>query len=145
MSTLRIILQLVRHIPTKWFSDNQYSYDIYIYIYIYIIISRSLHGFPWFSFTIRLYHLSFPAGLPNYILCPNRAVVDKFLLVVQHFARPCEGGPWENVTYEFVLTSSTASCMSCWSYLRGFRDEWSVVVQLLFCGMLLTGFVQYSS
>ena len=37
--TLYIILHLVRHIPTKWFSDNQHYYNIiYIYIYIYICV-----------------------------------------------------------------------------------------------------------
>ena len=44
----------------------------YIYIYIYIMIkSRFLYGF----LSIRFYHPSLPAGLPNYILCPFRAVV----------------------------------------------------------------------
>ena len=40
------------------------------------------HGFPKLSLFIRLYHTSLPAGLPGYILCT--AVVDRFLLVVQH-------------------------------------------------------------
>ena len=31
--------------------------------------------------------------------------------------------------------------MSCLSYLDGFRDGRSVAVQLLFCGILLPGFV----
>ena len=43
MSTLHIILHLVRHIPTKSSSDNQHSYNIYIYIYIYIYISQSFY------------------------------------------------------------------------------------------------------
>ena len=38
LSSLHIILHLVRHIPTKRFSDNQQSYYIMIYIYIYIYI-----------------------------------------------------------------------------------------------------------
>ena len=36
------------------------------------------------SLTIRLYHPSLPVGLLDYILCPNRAGVDKFSLVDQH-------------------------------------------------------------
>ena len=36
LSTLHIILHLVRHKPTKWFCDNQHCYNIYIYIYMYI-------------------------------------------------------------------------------------------------------------
>ena len=41
----------------------------------------------------------------------------------------------------FLLTSPAVSRMSCSSYLDGFRDEWQVVVELLFLGMLLPGFV----
>ena len=32
LNTLYIILHLVWHKPTKWFSDNQHWYNIYIYI-----------------------------------------------------------------------------------------------------------------
>ena len=54
-------------------------------------------------------------------------------------------GPGDNVDYEFILASSAAFRMSCSSYLDGFRDGRSVAAQLLFCGVLLPGFVQYSS
>ena len=37
------------------------------------------------SLAIHPYHLSFPAGLLDYILCLYRAVVGKFLLVGQHW------------------------------------------------------------
>ena len=38
------------------------------------------------AFSIRTYHSPpLPAGLPNYILYPHRAVVSKFLLVGQHW------------------------------------------------------------
>ena len=47
-------------------------------------------------------------------------------------------GPLENVAYEFVLASPAVSCMS-------FSDGSLVAVQLLFCGMLPQGFIQYSS
>ena len=36
------------------------------------------------SFAMRPNHPSRPAGLLDYILCPYRAVTDKFLLVRQH-------------------------------------------------------------
>ena len=36
------------------------------------------------SLAICLYNLSLPAGLLDYILCPYRAVADKFYLVSQH-------------------------------------------------------------
>ena len=42
------------------------------------------HGFLWHSHAICLYHPYVPAGLLDYILCLYRAVVDKFLLVVQY-------------------------------------------------------------
>ena len=40
--------------------------------------------FPWLSLAICTYHPLFQAGLLDYILCPNRAVVGKFLLVSHH-------------------------------------------------------------
>ena len=49
-------------------------------------------------------------------------------------------GPSENVASESVLTSPAGSCMSCSSYLDGFKDGRLVAIQLLFCGMLLRGF-----
>ena len=49
---------------------------------MYIIMSRWKHGFPWLSLSlaIRLYLPSLPTGLQDYILCPYRAIVDKFLV-----------------------------------------------------------------
>ena len=35
VNKMKIILHLVRHKLTKWFSDNQQSYNIYIYVCIY--------------------------------------------------------------------------------------------------------------
>ena len=37
------------------------------------------------ALSIHLYHPLLPAGLPNYILCPHRTYVDKFLLVDQQW------------------------------------------------------------
>ena len=54
------------------------------------------------------------AGFPNYILCLQRANVDKFLLVGQH---------WHD--YEFVLSSPAVCCISCTSYLDVFL-RWEV-------------------
>ena len=50
---------------------------IYIYTYIYIMFC-CYHGFPKLSFTICLYHSLHLAVPPDCILCPYRAVVDKF-------------------------------------------------------------------
>ena len=51
----------------------------------------------------------------------------------------------QHIIYVFVLTSPTMSRMSGSSTLYGFRDGWQVAVQLLFCGVLPPGLVQYSS
>ena len=51
---------------------------------IIIIISSSCHTTHSLSLTIRPYHPSLPEGLPDYILCPYKAIVDRFLLVTQH-------------------------------------------------------------
>ena len=49
-----------------------------------IIKSRCLQGVPWLFLANHPYHPSFPADLLDYILCPQIAVVGKFLLVDQH-------------------------------------------------------------
>ena len=54
-------------------------------------------------------------------------------------------GPLEYVTYEFVLTSPAVSHMSGSPNLDSFRDGWRVGVQLLICGVLPPGLVQYCS
>ena len=74
----------------------------YIYIYIYIIINIIIIKSRWFlwpSFSIRPSHMLLPACLANYILCPRRAVVGKFLLVGQHW-HGHKKDPKVNVTYE---------------------------------------------
>ena len=54
-------------------------------------------------------------------------------------------GQHEYVTYEFVPTSPSVSCMSGSSNLDSFRDSWYVAVQLLLCVVLLPGLGQYCS
>ena len=54
-------------------------------------------------------------------------------------------GPQEYIAYEFILTSRAVSRMSGSSNFDSFRDGWAVAVQLLFCGVLPPGLVQYSS
>ena len=51
--------------------------------------------------------------------------------------------PQEYITYELVPNSSAVSPMSSSSNFDGFRDGWSVGIQLLLCGMLPPGLVQY--
>ena len=51
----------------------------------------------------------------------------------------------EYIAYEFVLISPAVSSISGSSNLDSFRNGWHVAVQLLFCGVLPPGFVQYCS
>ena len=55
------------------------------------------------------------------------------------------GGPLEYITYELVPASPTVTCMSGLSNLDSFRDGRQVAVQLVPCGMLPPGLVQYCS
>ena len=54
-------------------------------------------------------------------------------------------GPQEYITYELVPTSPAVSCMSSSSNFDNFPGEWKVAEQLLVCGVLPPGFVQYCS
>ena len=49
------------------------------------------------------------------------------------------------ITYEFVLAFPAVSYMSGSSSLDSFRDGRQVAVQLVPCGVLLPGLVQYCS
>ena len=51
--------------------------------------------------------------------------------------------PQEYITYELIPTSPAVSCMSGSSNFDSFRDGWLVAVQLLLCGVLPPGLVQY--
>ena len=75
------------------------------------------------DFPDPLYHPSFLPGLPDYILYWHRAPVDRLLLVNQFFLIHVKG-PWEYITYEFILIYPAVSCMSGLSNLGGFRDGW---------------------
>ena len=86
-----------------------------------IIMSCCRCGFPWLFLAIRPNHPSFPAGLLDYNLCPYRAVVDRFLLVVNTCMSVWRGS-LKDIAYVFVFTSPAMSHISCSSYLNGFRD-----------------------
>ena len=100
---------------------------IYIYIYIYVIIiiikSRWKNELPSLtlslsislSVSICLYHSSFPAVYPDYILYPNRAVLLSSCWSANSSAS-ISRGLWKNSTYAL-------SRISCSSFLDGFRDE----------------------
>ena len=55
------------------------------------------------------------------------------------------GGPQEYITYELVPASPAVSCMSGSFNLYSFRDGRQVAVQLVPCGVLPPGLVQYCS
>ena len=107
--------------PTPWCSSYRkgslrvtLDYGRQLYFYLYSIESSSSSSsrsvgadFPdslSLSLSIYLsicsYHPSLPAGLPDYILYPHRAVVDKFLLVDQY----CHVH-WRTLLYKFLLAS----------------------------------------
>ena len=52
-------------------------------------------------------------------------------------------GPQEYIAYELVPTSPVVSCMSGSSNFDIFHDGWLVAVQLLLCGVMPLGLVQY--
>ena len=53
--------------------------------------------------------------------------------------------PQEYITYELVPASPAVSCVSDSSNLDSLRDGRQVAVQLVFCGVLLLGLIQYCS
>ena len=71
------------------------------------------------SLAIRPYHPSLPAGLLDYITCPNRAVVDKFWLLVQHLPVLVKGSIGEGHLWVRPYLSRSVHMSS--SYLGGFR------------------------
>ena len=52
-------------------------------------------------------------------------------------------GPQKYITYEVIPTSPAVSCLSGSSNFDSLRDGWLVAVQLLLCGVLSSGLVQY--
>ena len=54
-------------------------------------------------------------------------------------------GAQKKIAYEFDLTSPAVSLLFSLSNLDSFRDGSKMVEQLLFCGVLLPGLVQYRS
>ena len=89
---------------------------------LYISSSSSIHtasmDFPDSLFLfICLYHPSFPASLPDYILCLHRAVAGKFLLVCQywrvHILRSigeCHRTLYPNFCLHWVTFSGSCQC-----------------------------------
>ena len=96
-----------RHRKWTWLPQFKSRTRMFTFPITSITKSRYSHGFID-SLSIRPYHPSLPVGPPDNIRCPRRTVVGKFLQVNQQ-----RKGPWESVTYKFVLASPTVSRMSC--------------------------------
>ena len=77
---------------------------------ISLILSLSIYIY------IYPYHPLLTPDLLNYILCPHRTVVGKFLMVDQHWHVHVKGSMGE-VTYELVVASPAVS--ACSTYLDG--------------------------
>ena len=99
-----------------------------------------LHEFPLLYFTTCFYYLPLPADLLVYVQCPYWPVVDKFLLDSQNVRVKGSIGELHLLVCPYFSRSVSLSCSS---YLDGFRDWRLVAVQLLFCRMLLLGFVEF--
>ena len=72
-------------------------------------------SFPWISCHSSFSPPSLPVGLLDYILYPHRAVVSSY------WSAKTDTSIWrglqENVSYEFVLSSTAVSCISYSSFL----------------------------
>ena len=84
---------------------------------------------------IPSYQPSLLVGLLDYIQCPHRAVVGKFLLAGQHWHIHVKGSIGNRPLCVF-LASPAVSRMSCLSDLDEFRDGRQVAVLLSFRGVL---------
>ena len=85
------------------------------------------------SFPLPLSRHLFQTGLQEYIQCPHRAVVDKFLLVDQHLHVPVKGSIEEPCFWVSRYFSSSVLHV-LFVFLEGFRVGRQVYVQPLFCG-----------
>ena len=90
----------------------------------------------------RFYHPLLQAGLLDYILCPYRAVVDKFQLVIQHLHVRAQGYVGERRLY--VRPYYFISVLHAWFVLFAWFQR-SEVGGRTAAAVLLPGFVQYSS
>ena len=124
----------------SWGTVNHY-FSITFSVYL-STMSRYQHGYPWTSLATPSYSPLLPVGLQKYIPNQHKAAVCRFELVVLSLLVHIKG-PQEYITYELVPTSPIVSRMSGLSNLDNFRDGSLVAVQLLVCGGLPPGLVQY--
>ena len=127
-------------------SGNIFTHSrIHTHTHIYIIImSRYQHGFPWPSLTTPPYRSLLPAGLRDFIPYRHIVAVCRFELVVLPLLVHVKGP----IGVNHLWAPPYFSCCvphSGSSNLDSFRDGWWVAIQLLLCGVLPPGLVQYCS
>ena len=109
---------------------------------IIIIMSCCQHGSPWpFLATCLIHYFQEVFQATSYIGTELLYISSSWS---SNFCSSMWRGPQEYISYKFVLTSSAVSRMSDSSNLDSFCDGWLVAVQLLCCGLLPQGLVQYS-
>ena len=92
----------------------------------------------WPSLATRPFRPSLTGGLQGYILYRHRAVVYSFLRVVLPLLVHVKGSTGVRPYFSSSVSRSSSN-------LDSFCDGWLVTVQLLFCGVLPPGLVQYCS
>ena len=110
------------------------------FIIIIIIMSRYQHGYFWPSLATPPYRPLLPASSLGYISYRHSANVCRFKLVVLPLFVHVK-----YITYELVPTAPAVSCMSGSFNFYSVRDRWKVAAQMLLCGVLSPGLVQYCS
>ena len=124
---------------------------IYIYIYIYIYIS-SLSLWSHAASTDFLNNLlSFAPFIHRSGMSSRQRPVSvhrcfrKVLVGRQTLLGLCEAVHMRKSLMSSFFVSPAVSILPCSSYLDGFRNWRQLAIPLMFCVMLLPGFVQYSS
>ena len=108
------------------------------------IMSRYQHRYFWPSLAIPRYCPLLLAGLLGYIQYRHRAALCRFELDVLPLLVSVKGST--GVLHLQARPNFSSSVrMSGSSNFDSFRDGWLVAVQLLFCGVLSPGLVQYCS
>ena len=114
----------------------------YLVIYI-IIIACWQHWLPWFFLTISPYGSSFKISHLEAARVHIELMNISFCWSCNTGGSMCRSSR-ANTTYEFVLVFPALLSMSSSSYLDALWDGRLMAIQLLFCGVLLLGFVQNS-
>ena len=128
----------------EWGSEHlKLSLYIYIYIYIYHVPPQA-----WISLTL-FRHPSLSSIAPDRSSRLHPVSTQSWCIYVLA-SRPALACLCEGVHRSMLLMSSSqpfpvVSRIFGWSNVDSFRDGWQVAIQLLLCGVLPPGLVQYYS